>query len=274
MPPASCMASRPGCCTPVTPPTKNWADRCVSSLAARAFLTVSWCSGARTGKTSGCTCWGAVWCRATPRAARSGSLTTSPQSASRALSWSASHDSLTGLVNRRELEHRLLLQLQHPVQAGPAAMPRDEAGEAGGCVLFVDLDHFKAVNDLAGHAAGDQVLRQVARVMEGLVRQTDTVGRLGGDEFALLLPGCTLERASQIAEALRSHIEALPILLPMDLGTQAHAIGCSIGLIELGPQYADVAAVLHAADMACYQAKRGGRNQVVITRAGLPVAGG
>jgi len=199
---------------------------------------------------------------------------TAEREARRALSWSASHDSLTGLVNRRELEHRLLLQLQHPVQAGPAAMPRDEAGEAGGCVLFVDLDHFKAVNDLAGHAAGDQVLRQVARVMEGLVRQTDTVGRLGGDEFALLLPGCTLERASQIAEALRSHIEALPILLPMDLGTQAHAIGCSIGLIELGPQYADVAAVLHAADMACYQAKRGGRNQVVITRAGLPVAGG
>jgi len=205
---------------------------------------------------------------------------TAEREARRALSWSASHDSLTGLVNRRELEHRLLLQLQHRVQAGPAALSRDEAGEvaeAGGCVLFVDLDHFKAVNDQAGHAAGDQVLRQVARVMEGLVRQTDTVGRLGGDEFALLLPGCSLERASQIAEALRSHIEALPIALPIEQGTQAHAIGCSIGLIELGPQhhpYPDVAAVLHAADMACYQAKRGGRNQVVVTRAALPLAGG
>jgi len=202
---------------------------------------------------------------------------TAEREARRALSWSASHDSLTGLVNRRELEHRLLLQLQHRVQAGPAALSRDEggeAGEAGGCVLFVDLDHFKAVNDQAGHAAGDQVLRQVARVMEGLVRQTDTVGRLGGDEFALLLPGCSLERASQIAEALRSHIEALPIALPIDQGTQAHAIGCSIGLIELGPQYPDVAAVLHAADMACYQAKRGGRNQVVVTRAAPPLAAG
>ena len=149
-------------------------------------------------------------------------------------------------------------------------------------MLFVDLDHFKAVNDQAGYAAGDQVLRQVARTMEGLVRQTDTVGRLGGDEFALLLPGCTLERASQIAEALRSHIEALPIELsvnlpadlPIDQGPQAHAIGCSVGLIELGPQYPDVAAVLHAADMACYQAKRAGRNQVVITRASQSVVSG
>lgn len=209
---------------------------------------------------------------------------TAEREARRALSWSASHDSLTGLVNRRELEHRLQLQLQlqRPAQAGSAAPSRDDAGETGGCVLFVDLDHFKAVNDQAGHAAGDQVLRQVARTMEGLVRQTDTVGRLGGDEFALLLPGCTLERASQIAEALRSHIEALPIELsvnlpadlPIDQGPQAHAIGCSVGLIELGPQYPDVAAVLHAADMACYQAKRAGRNQVVITRASQSVVSG
>ena len=199
---------------------------------------------------------------------------TAEREARRALSWSASHDSLTGLVNRRELEHRLQLLLQHPVQTGPAGTSREEIAEAGGCVLFVDLDHFKAVNDQAGHAAGDQVLRQVARIMEGLVRQTDTVGRLGGDEFALLLPGCTLERASLIAEALRSHIEALPIDLPIDQGSQSHVIGCSIGLIELGPQYHDVAAVLHAADMACYQAKRGGRNQVVVTRLSPPVAQG
>lgn len=199
---------------------------------------------------------------------------TAEREARRALSWSASHDSLTGLVNRRELEHRLQQQLQHPVQFAPAGSQREDGSEGGGCVLFVDLDHFKAVNDQAGHAAGDQVLRQVARVMEGLVRQTDTVGRLGGDEFALLLPGCTLERAIHIADALRSHIEALPIHLPVERGTQAHAIGCSIGLIELGPQYPDVAAVLHAADMACYQAKRGGRNQVVVTRAALSLAAG
>lgn len=199
---------------------------------------------------------------------------TAEREARRALSWSASHDSLTGLVNRRELEHRLQQLLQPPpMPATPSAAQHEAPGEAGGCVLFVDLDHFKAVNDQAGHAAGDQVLRQVARVMESLVRQTDTVGRLGGDEFALLLPGCTLERATHIAEALRSHIEALPIDLPVEQGTQAHAIGCSIGLIELGPQYPDVAAVLHAVDMACYQAKRSGRNQVVITRAGLPLAG-
>lgn len=214
---------------------------------------------------------------------------TAEREARRALSWSASHDSLTGLVNRRELEHRLQLQLQqlqqlHPVQGDPAAAQRPDAGPSGGCVMFVDLDHFKAVNDLAGHAAGDQVLRQVARVMESLVRQTDTVGRLGGDEFALLLPGCTVERASQIAEALRAQIEGLPIHLP----TRTHAIGCSIGLVELGlpnhaqnptqnpGYYPDVPAVLHAADMACYQAKHAGRNQVVVIRAGavLPVAAG
>ena len=174
---------------------------------------------------------------------------TAEREAREALSWSATHDSLTGLVNRRELEARL------------ASLLRSLEGQAmaQGCLLFVDLDRFKNINDSAGHAAGDWVLQQMARLMESHVRQSDTVARLGGDEFALLLPTCNRERALSIAQSLCSAIEAWRI----EVAAQVFYIGASIGLVEIGPGFKDVAAVLHAADMACYAAKRAGRNQVM-----------
>ena len=95
--------------------------------------------------------------------------------------------------------------------------------------------------------------------LESLVRQTDTVARLGGDEFAILLPGCTLRRAQKIAEQVRAGIDSWR----MDWREHAFRLGASIGVVQLGPALADVAAVLEAADGACYAAKRRGRNQVV-----------
>ncbi|MBV8621581.1 MAG: diguanylate cyclase [Curvibacter sp.] len=174
---------------------------------------------------------------------------TSERAARQALSWSATHDGLTGLVNRSELEGRVGTLL-HGLKTG---------AEAPACLLFVDLDYFKAINDSAGHAAGDWVLQQMARLMESQVRQSDTVARLGGDEFALLLPACQRERAMFIAQSLCNATEAWRI----ELAEQVFHIGASIGLVEIVPAFDNVAAVLHAADMACYAAKRAGRSQVV-----------
>ncbi|MDD0838355.1 diguanylate cyclase [Curvibacter sp. HBC61] len=178
---------------------------------------------------------------------------TAEREARRELSWSATHDSLTGLVNRRELEQRLARLLQaEPTEFSPG----EDA--VRGCLLFVDLDHFKPINDGAGHAAGDLALQQIARLMEAQVRQSDTVGRLGGDEFALLLPACSVERAEQIADSLCRSVADWPLVFE----GQSYPIGCSIGLVALTPALGDVRAVLHAADMACYRAKRAGRNRV------------
>lgn len=172
---------------------------------------------------------------------------TAAREAQRQLSWSATHDSLTQLVNRREFETRLM-----------QAMVQFDYHDV--CVMFVDLDHFKPINDTAGHAAGDDALRQVAKLLEDEVRQSDTVARLGGDEFAILLPGCSLKRAEGIAEQVRASIEDWKL----ERKGRVFKIGASIGIVDLSPALIDVATVLHAADTACYQAKRAGRNRVVV----------
>jgi diguanylate cyclase (GGDEF)-like protein/PAS domain S-box-containing protein len=162
------------------------------------------------------------------------------------LSWSATHDTLTELVNRREFEARLEELLRAP-----------RTGERA-CALFIDLDRFKAVNDSAGHAAGDAVLKAVAGLLNQRVRSTDTVARLGGDEFAVLLRACEPDTAARIAEQMRGKVESLR------LDWQGHAlqVGASIGLVEIDASLADVASVMSAADAACYEAKRAGRNTV------------
>ena len=162
------------------------------------------------------------------------------------LSWTATHDSLTGLVNRKEFEARLDLSMTQ--------FNRQQV-----CAMFIDLDKFKAVNDTAGHAAGDEVLRSVAALFENTVRQSDTVARLGGDEFAILLPGCPLGRAQGIAEQVRLAVQGYSL----QADGKTFTVGTSIGLVEVTPAFANIAAVIHAADSACYQAKRAGRNRVV-----------
>ena len=162
------------------------------------------------------------------------------------LSWAATHDALTRLLNRDAFEAHL-----------NALLPRVSA-QAPATLLFIDLDRFKAINDNAGHAAGDTVLQEVAHLLISHVRGSDAVARLGGDEFAMLLSQCDVAAAQRIAELVREGAQAI--------GTTAqglrHTIGTSIGVLELRGQHGDAASALKLADAACYEAKHAGRNTV------------
>ena len=160
------------------------------------------------------------------------------------LAHQASHDSLTGLINRREVERRLGVLL---------ARSRDPGGPRHS-LCFVDLDHFKLVNDTFGHVAGDAALRRFALFVSARLRPGDWIGRLGGDEFAILLAGTPLAESVEVLEPLRQ-------ALASPTGELAPLRG-SFGVIEIGPTHADLNGLLTAADLACYAAKESGRNQV------------
>ena len=166
------------------------------------------------------------------------------------LAYSATHDALTRLANRAAFEDAL----QQATQA---------AATAPFCALFIDLDHFKQVNDLGGHAAGDQMLCQIARLLEQGVRRSDLAARLGGDEFAVLLPACPPARAQQVAEKLCAAIAAHELAWDGAIYT----VGASVGMVEVTGRLASAADVLRAADAACYAAKRRGRNRVEVHQA-------
>jgi len=166
------------------------------------------------------------------------------------LSWSASHDELTGLVNRREFELRLGEEIGERVDAEPAA------------ALFIDLDRFKAVNDSSGHAAGDALLKNIAAILAGRARAHDTVARLGGDEFGVLLRGCDPRAAERIAASICERVAEYELEWGHGERTQALSVGASIGIVAIDGSFATVKDVLHAADQACYEAKRAGRGTV------------
>lgn len=160
------------------------------------------------------------------------------------LSWSASHDALTGVHNRRALEAHLGSALAQRSRAVPLAL------------LFIDLDRFKQVNDSAGHAAGDQMLCAVAQVLLARVRGSDMVARIGGDEFAVLLQGCEYQAALAVAEQIRLGVEAIDLAVDaVHLG-----VGASVGVAELDETVSDVAVACALADAACYKIKRDGRS--------------
>ncbi len=165
----------------------------------------------------------------------------------RQLSHQASHDPLTGLVNRREFERRLQLLLDH---SGNQA--RQHA------LLFLDLDRFKVVNDTCGHNAGDELLRQITSLLQPLLRDSDTFARVGGDEFAVLLENCSLVSAARIAEKLCKTVCEFRFAWR----DQIFPIGVSIGLVNFSNNDLSLADLLTAADGACYQAKDAGRNRV------------
>ena len=171
------------------------------------------------------------------------------------LSWAATHDALTRLLNRDAFEARL-----------NALLPRVSA-QAPATLLVIDLDRFKAINDNAGHAAGDAVLQEVARLLVTHVRGSDAVARLGGDEFAMLLSQCDVVAAQRIAELVREGAQAIGTTVQ----GQRFTIGTSIGLLELRGQHGDAASALKLADSACYEAKHAGRNTVRVA-AGLAPA--
>jgi diguanylate cyclase (GGDEF)-like protein/PAS domain S-box-containing protein len=170
----------------------------------------------------------------------------------RQISWQASHDALTGLVNRREFEHRLQQCLEIVRRHGSNSV-----------LCYVDLDRFKLINDMAGHLAGDGLLRDLAKLLREAVRDSDTVGRLGGDEFGLLLPGCPLEKAQQIADDLCRKIGDYRYMWK----DRVFEVGASIGLVGIGPESGSLEQVLAAADSACYAAKRQGGHVVIYSGA-------
>lgn len=158
----------------------------------------------------------------------------------RQMSYQASHDALTGLVNRREFERRL-----------QDSLDLARAGAQTHVLCYLDLDRFKAVNDTSGHLAGDNMLREVAALLKDAVRDSDTVARIGGDEFALLLVGCPLEKAIQIAEDVSTAIRDFRFVWKDKIFT----VGVSIGLVEIGRETTSAEDVMSAADSACYVAK-------------------
>jgi diguanylate cyclase (GGDEF)-like protein/PAS domain S-box-containing protein len=170
----------------------------------------------------------------------------------RQLAHHASHDSLTGLINRREFEVRLENAL---------STARDGASHV---LLYVDLDQFKIVNDTCGHTAGDQLLKQVTALIRSLVRASDTVSRLGGDEFGVLLEGCSLEKAISIADDMRAAIRDYRFVSK----ESAFEIGASIGLVAIREDSESIESLLSAADVACYSAKDLGRNRVHVYQHG------
>ncbi len=165
----------------------------------------------------------------------------------RKMSYQATHDPLTGLINRREFERRL-----------DEAMDSAHAEEAVHMLFYMDLDRFKAVNDSCGHMAGDNMLREVAALIKDEVRDSDFVGRLGGDEFGALLIGCPIEKARQIATDICNAIADYRFVWK----DKIFNIGISIGLVEISHASGTLQDVMSAADSACYMAKQQGRGQV------------
>jgi diguanylate cyclase (GGDEF)-like protein len=163
------------------------------------------------------------------------------------LVYQASHDALTGLINRREFEQRLERALLSALQ-----QDREHA------LCCMDLDQFKVINDTCGHAAGDELLRQLALLLQSNLRESDTLARLGGDEFALLLENCTIEDALAVADTFRAEVQRFRF----KWGERIFTIGMSAGMVAINHDSGTAASLLSAADAACYLAKDRGRNQI------------
>lgn len=163
------------------------------------------------------------------------------------ISYQASHDGLTGLLNRDAFEQRMNGLLGSP-----------ELTERHHSLLFLDLDQFKVINDTSGHIAGDTLLRTLGPILASHLRASDTLARLGGDEFAVLLQDCPQDRAAEIAETLRRVISDFSF----SWEGKPYNIGVSIGQVNFSDDKHTVVELLKAADSACYVAKDAGRNRV------------
>ncbi len=169
-----------------------------------------------------------------------------------AVAYHASHDALTGLVNRREFEKRC-----------DEAVASARNGNTTHALCFVDLDNFKTVNDTSGHLAGDELLRQLSAMFTGLVRKSDVLARLGGDEFGVLVFNVGLNEALRLANQIRAEVENFQFLWE----DNRFSVGASIGLVIVDERWESRSAVFGAADSACYDAKNQGRNRVAVYKA-------
>lgn len=162
----------------------------------------------------------------------------------------AKHDPLTGIINRREFERRLAISLDE-TQRSP---------DMNHVLMFIDLDHFKVVNDTCGHAAGDELLKAIAGVMRGRIREADELARLGGDEFAILLKDCGLSAGCKVAEGICEAVHGFQF----SCGNREFRVGASIGAVPVSTQATGVKDLVCQADAACYRAKHLGRGQVSV----------
>jgi diguanylate cyclase (GGDEF)-like protein/PAS domain S-box-containing protein len=165
----------------------------------------------------------------------------------RKLSYHASHDPLTGLVNRREFESRL-----------ERCLINARAKEGSYALCHLDIDQFKMINDSCGHAAGDTLLGQVGALLKSKIRWRDTLSRLGGDEYGVLLEGALLEDALRTAEVLREAVKGFRF----EWDERVFKLSCSVGVVPITADNEDVASILSAAEGACSAAKEQGRNRV------------
>jgi diguanylate cyclase (GGDEF)-like protein/PAS domain S-box-containing protein len=163
------------------------------------------------------------------------------------MTYLATHDSLTGLINRREFERRINQTLSNARSSKEAY-----------ALCYIDMDNFKIINDTCGHMAGDELLKQLATRLNSVVRDSDAIARLGGDEFGILLNGCSLEWAYKLAERIRVLFEDFRFVW----NNQIFRIGASIGLVSINEDSGRISDVLSAADSACYVAKQNGGNRV------------
>jgi len=172
---------------------------------------------------------------------------TEMRSMQKRLGYQASHDPLTGLINRSAFETILQDVVKESVMTAGHSM-----------LVFLDLDHFKHVNDTAGHAAGDELLKQLARLMNARMRASDIVARLGGDEFGLIFRNCSVEYADSLIH------EVVNDICKFEFDWKGHTfhVGASAGLVAISDQFTNFNTLLAYADQACYEAKRAGRGQV------------
>ena len=167
----------------------------------------------------------------------------------RKMDYLATHDSLTGLHNRWVFEHRLNQAIETAFQ--------DKVQHV---LAYIDLDQFKIVNDTCGHSAGDELLRQIGRLLETHLRKTDIFARLGGDEFGLLLQNCSREKALEVIENLHALLARHRFIWD----NKSFSLGASIGVVPIDEQMQNAGNALSAADAACYVAKDKGRNRIYV----------
>ncbi|MDH5369561.1 MAG: EAL domain-containing protein [Gammaproteobacteria bacterium] len=165
------------------------------------------------------------------------------------MTYQATHDSLTKLKNRREFER----QLKH-------AVTEAQYNNKTHSLCYMDLDKFKAVNDSCGHAAGDELLKQLSLTIKSKTRETDTLARLGGDEFGLLLASCPTQKAKALADDIRKSVEKFRF----HWDNKTFKIGISIGIVTINKKSGAAKEIMSAADTACYLAKEQGRNRIHI----------